>query len=104
MVFWKAISCRQRKFRCHYGFHAIIQKKTSTSFGAGLALNIDMADNALDFDVAKSVGDYFQISIKEMDQIIDEVNSAVIQWFGIAKTIGINNNDIDYMASAFKIN
>lgn len=27
----------------------------------GLALNIDMTDNSLDFELAKSVGDYFQI-------------------------------------------
>ncbi|MFV0140018.1 HipA domain-containing protein [Empedobacter falsenii] len=33
----------------------------------GLALNIDMDNNALDFELAKSVGEYFRLTTKEMD-------------------------------------
>lgn len=37
---------------------------------AGLALNIDMDSNALDFDLARSVGEFFRLSQKQMDNII----------------------------------
>src|SRR5690606_18991486 len=43
----------------------------------GLALNIDMHNNALDFDLAKSVGEYFRLNDNQMTRIIEEVLSAV---------------------------
>lgn len=68
----------------------------------GLALNIDTENNALDFEIAKSVGEYFQLTPSEMDDIITEVQKAVSCWKKIAKDIGISRNDQELMASAFK--
>ena len=68
----------------------------------GLALNIDSENNALDFEIAKSVGEYFQLTTSEMDDIIIEVQKAVSCWKKIAKDIGISRNDQELMASAFK--
>ncbi len=69
----------------------------------GLSLNIDMDDNALDFDLAKSVGEYFRLSEEEMNTIIDEVLTPVKDWKNIAKEIGIKNREIEFMAGAFRL-
>lgn len=69
----------------------------------GLSLNIDMDDNALDFDLAKSVGDYFRLSNEEMDTILDEVLSVVTDWKNIAKEIGIKNAEMELMEGAFRV-
>uniref|UniRef100_UPI0040481567 type II toxin-antitoxin system HipA family toxin n=2 Tax=Mariniflexile sp. TaxID=1979402 RepID=UPI0040481567 len=68
----------------------------------GLALNIDMNDNSLDFKLAKSVGDYFRLSENEMDGIIQEVLTVVRDWKSIAKQIGISNKEQVIMAAAFR--
>lgn len=67
----------------------------------GLALNIDLENNDLDFDLAKSVGEYFRLTSKEMDQMIDEVTAVVRNWPAIAKKIGIPRAEQELMASAF---
>lgn len=69
----------------------------------GLALNIDMDNNALDFDVAKSVGDFFRLDEKQMDHIIAEVLDSVSQWEKIADKIGISRSEREIMHGAFKI-
>ncbi|MER3374634.1 MAG: HipA domain-containing protein [Allomuricauda sp.] len=68
----------------------------------GLALNIDMDDNALDFDLAKSVGEYFRLDNNEMDQILEEVQNAVQDWRALAKQIGIPNSELMVMDAAFR--
>ena len=68
----------------------------------GLALNIDMHDNDLDFELAKSVGEYFRLAAKEMDQIIDEVTAVVKNWQEVAKKIGIPRVEQELLASAFQ--
>lgn len=68
----------------------------------GLSLNIDMDNNALDFDLARSVGMYFRLSENEMETIIGEVLSSVRDWKNIANKIGIKNAEIELMAGAFK--
>lgn len=68
----------------------------------GLSLSIDMDDNALDFDLAKSVGEYFRLSEVEMQIILDEVLAVVKNWKTIAKEIGIKNAEIKLMEQAFK--
>tara|TARA_R110001583_G_scaffold108831_1_gene257547 strand:- start:552 stop:1808 length:1257 start_codon:yes stop_codon:yes gene_type:complete len=68
----------------------------------GLALNIDMVDNSLDFELAKSVGDYFRLSENEMDIIIEEVLTVVKDWKAIAKQIGISNKEQIIMEAAFR--
>ena len=69
----------------------------------GLSLNIDTDNNALDVDVARSVGEYFQLSITEMALIIDEVTTAVKDWKKTARRLGISTSESDYMESAFRV-
>lgn len=68
----------------------------------GLALNIDIDDNTLSFELAKSVGDFFQLTTLEMETTIAEVREAVSSWKLIAKDIGIPKSELEIMASAFK--
>ena len=68
----------------------------------GLSLNIDMDDNALDFDLAISVGEFFRLSKAEMQIILDEVLSVVKDWKTIAKAIGIKKAEMDLMEGAFR--
>ncbi len=67
----------------------------------GLALNIDMDNNSLDVELAKSVGKYFRLDLKQMDVIVNEVVTAVKKWPVISREIGINRKEIDIMAGAF---
>lgn len=69
----------------------------------GLALNIDMSNNALDIDLVKSVGTYFKLGKKEMDIIIDEVKSSISGWKKRATEIGISRSEQTLMAAAFKV-
>lgn len=68
----------------------------------GLSLNIDTHDNSLDFELAKSVGLYFQLSNNEMNVIIEEIKNAVKNWKTLAHGIGITKSDIEMMSSAFR--
>lgn len=68
----------------------------------GLALNIDTNNNALDFSLAKSVGEYFQLKDKGMDTIIAEVEKAVSGWRKIAQEIGISRAEQELMRAAFR--
>ena len=67
----------------------------------GLALNIDMDDNALNLELAKSVGIYFRLSDSEMDAIIAEIQDAVRNWKDIATEIGITRAEQEMMKGAF---
>lgn len=69
---------------------------------AGLALNIDLERNDLQFDLAKSVGEYFNLKSKEMDVILDEVIRAVRGWRTVAKRLGIPAAQILIMEPAFR--
>lgn len=69
----------------------------------GLALNIDMDNNALDYELVKSVGVYFRLSNKEMDTIISEVKKTVSSWKKLATEIGITRGEQNIMEAAFKI-
>lgn len=68
----------------------------------GLSLNIDMDDNALNFDLAKSVGEYFRLSESEMETILNEVLSVVKNWKELAEKIGIKRSEIELMTGAFR--
>lgn len=68
----------------------------------GLALNIDMDDNALDFELAKSVGEFFRLSEDEMDSIVNEVVAVVKDWKVVAKGFGIKKSEMELMSRAFK--
>lgn len=68
----------------------------------GLALNIDMDNNALDFELAKSVGEYFQLNLQQMENIIEEVIAPVRNWKAIAIEIGISRSEQELMTAAFR--
>ncbi|WP_179354352.1 type II toxin-antitoxin system HipA family toxin [Winogradskyella vidalii] len=68
----------------------------------GLSLNIDMDDNALSFDLAKSAGAYFRLNDTEMNGILTDVLTVVKDWKAVAKDIGIKNSEIALMSAAFR--
>jgi serine/threonine-protein kinase HipA len=67
----------------------------------GLALNIDTSDNALSFQLAKSVGVYFHLNNHQMDEIINKVMNTCQHWKNIADQIGIPGAERELMAKAF---
>ncbi|WP_439582043.1 type II toxin-antitoxin system HipA family toxin [Dyadobacter bucti] len=69
----------------------------------GLALNIDMDNNQLDLDLAKRVGVYFRLREKQMDEILDQIKSAVAEWKKVAGEIGISRGEQVLMAAAFRV-
>ncbi|MBK6932566.1 MAG: type II toxin-antitoxin system HipA family toxin [Saprospirales bacterium] len=68
----------------------------------GLALNIDMDDNALDFQLAMSIGQYFQLTNIEMVEILEQVKNVVKGWRAVAKNIGIAKHEQELMEAAFR--
>lgn len=70
----------------------------------GLALNIDTDNNDLDFELAKSVGEYFRLNNYQMETVINEVTTVVMEWKTIANEIGIPRSEKELMAKAFKEN
>lgn len=69
----------------------------------GLALNIDMENNVLDLELAKTVGIYFRLQESEMNRIIDEVSSSVFGWQKMANEISIPRSEQNQMAPAFRV-
>ena len=67
----------------------------------GLALNIDNNNNALDFELAKSVGEYFRLSNSKMNTIVQEVLHTTATWSKIADEIGISKIEQELMRKAF---
>ena len=68
----------------------------------GLSLNIDMDNNDLDIELAKSVGKYFRLNNTAMNNSIEEVKLAVKQWKILANEIGISKFEQEIMSGAFK--
>jgi serine/threonine-protein kinase HipA len=68
----------------------------------GLSLNIDSDNNTLDFNLAKSVGEYFQLKEKQMDDILKEIKGVIKNWKTEATKIGISKAEIGLMSSAYK--
>ena len=68
----------------------------------GLALNIDMDNNELDFELAMSVGQYFQLTKLEMIEILEQVKKVVSGWRVVAKHIGISRHEQELMETAFR--
>ncbi len=69
----------------------------------GLALNIDMDNNALDYDLAKNVGMYFRLNENQMNTILEEVLTVVASWKVLANKIGIPNQEIELLEKAFNV-
>lgn len=70
--------------------------------GRDLKLNISMNDNSLDLELAKEVREYFRVSGKKANEIINKVAEAVAKWKQVAKNLGISNGEIVMMRSAFE--
>jgi serine/threonine-protein kinase HipA len=68
----------------------------------GLGLNIDLDNNDLDFDLARSVGEYFQLSPPEMEMIITQVQDGISNWRRLASDLDIPRSEQELMAPAFK--
>lgn len=68
-----------------------------------LALNIDTNNNAVDYELAKSVGDYFRLNDSQMDLILNEIQDSVRGWEEIADQIGISRTERELMQRAFKV-
>ena len=99
MVFNISISNTDDHLRNH-GF-ILTEKGWILSPAYDLNPSIDMDDNALNFDLAKSVGEYFRLSENEMNAILSEVLAVVKDWKTVAKRIGIKNVEIELMSGAF---
>lgn len=69
----------------------------------GLALNIDMDNNALDFELTKSIGEYFRLNNNQMNKIIQDVTNVVNQWKEVATKLGIPRSEQELMEKAFNI-
>ena len=69
----------------------------------GLALNINTDSNALDFELAGSVGEYFRLNRAQMENIIQEVLQATLNWKTVAKEIGISRSEQELMEKAFHL-
>jgi serine/threonine-protein kinase HipA len=70
---------------------------------SGLSLNVDLGANALDYDLARSVGEYFDLDNTRMNQIIAEVQNAVRNWEALAEKLGIPRSERTVMAPAFAL-
>ena len=69
----------------------------------GLHLNITDADNALDYQLAFDVKDFFRLSQTQATQIYDEVLNAVKQWQAMAKRLGLSRAELAMKQSAFNV-
>lgn len=69
----------------------------------GLHLNITDTDNALDYQLAFDVKDFFRLSQTQATQIYDEVLMAVKQWQTVAKRLGVSRAEQTMKQSAFNV-
>lgn len=69
----------------------------------GLALNIDMDNNALDYELAKSVGAFFRLNKGQMDKILEEVLQVVKNWTDLARQLKISETEQEMMSGAFNV-
>jgi len=71
-------------------------------FGTGLTLNISETDNALNWDLARSVAKYFRVEDKMATEIISHTRTMVGQWPKIASKYKIKRSEQELMAQAFE--
>lgn len=69
----------------------------------GLHLNITDDDNRLDYELAMSVIDFFQLKKGTAEKIKTDVLTSVSQWQAIATTIGISRGEQQLLAAAFNV-
>jgi len=70
--------------------------------GTGLTLNISETDNALNWDLARSVAKYFRVEDKLATEIISHTRKMVGQWPKIASKYKIKRSEQELMAQAFE--
>jgi serine/threonine-protein kinase HipA len=70
--------------------------------GDGLKLNISDSDNSQDYELAKSVAQYFRVNVKKAAEIVGEVIKAVSTWRSEAGKLGISSSEQDRMSGAFR--
>jgi serine/threonine-protein kinase HipA len=71
-------------------------------YGTGLTLNISETDNALDWDLVRSVAKYFRLKDKQATEIIAMTRKTVSQWPKIASKYKIKRSEQELMAQAFE--
>ncbi len=74
-----------------------------TTPATGLHLNITDDDNRLDYELAMSVIDFFQLKKGTAEAIKTDVLSSVGQWKVVATTIGISRGEQQLLAAAFNV-
>jgi serine/threonine-protein kinase HipA len=71
--------------------------------GTGLNLNISETDNALDFDLALEIIEYFRLEKTKSQKIIKEIKEKVSAWESIAKKYNLSKTEIRSMKKAFNV-
>ena len=71
-------------------------------YGTGLTLNISETDNALDWDLARSVAKYFRLKDNQAKEIIAMTRKTVGEWPKIASKYKIKRSEQELMAQAFE--
>ncbi len=69
----------------------------------GLHLNITDKDNALDYQLAFDVKDFFRLSQTQATQIFDQVLNAVKQWKLVATQLKVSRAEQAMKESAFNV-
>lgn len=69
----------------------------------GLKLNITEADNALNLELAREVCEYFRLSLKDADEIVDDFRGIVGQWRTLATRLALSAREQERMADAFRL-
>ena len=67
-----------------------------------LRTNIDFHNNAASLDLAYEVAEEFGLKNHQAKTIVKEVADAVKQWAKEAERFGANNQEIEFMSSAFE--
>lgn len=70
---------------------------------SGLHLNITDTDNALDYQLAFDVKEFFRLSQTTATKIYDEVMNSVKEWQAVAKKLGISRAEQAIKAEAFNV-
>ncbi len=71
--------------------------------GMGLSLNISDVDNALDFDLALEVAEFFRVTKVDAEKTLSQIRRTVSGWSSLATRLGISRASREAMAPAFRI-
>jgi len=66
-------------------------------------LNISMADNSLDFDLALEVAPFFRVKREQAETTLKIVRRVVANWRQYARHCRIPENEMELMAPAFRM-